>query len=165
MAAPASAAVGSAGVVTILPKTPLPILVIGSGLGGLTLAHALRAHSIPYRLFERDAATDDRAQGYRISVDDGGASALKSALGLEGDGPALFGEFEQSCGERHGIGGRIDAVSGKVLQRGVLGLLGAGGWGMLGELAGRWAGKKWSEGTWSDWAKWAGSFGESGSSR
>ena len=92
-----------------------PVLIIGSGLGGLTLAHSLKKHNIPYRIFERDSAQDQRAQGYRIGIDSGGAGGLQYALT-----PELFEEFEKTCPEWHRPGGRVDGPSGKVLQAGIL---------------------------------------------
>jgi 2-polyprenyl-6-methoxyphenol hydroxylase-like FAD-dependent oxidoreductase len=115
----------------------LPVLIIGSGLGGLTLAHSLAKHSIPYRIFERDGQESQRAQGYRISISDGGADGLRAALS-----PELYDRFEATCGEAHPPVGRIDAPSGKLLQKGIPGLLGAGGWGMGWALGSRVVSKK-----------------------
>lgn len=140
------------------PPATLPVLIIGSGLGGLTLAHALTAQRIPYRIFERDTAHSSRAQGYRISIDEGGASGLKSALSHTS---GLFEKFESTCAEQHPPGGRIEARSGKLQAKGLLGLVGAGGIGMLVELAGRVIGRKFGMGTWVDWGRYAVSFGES----
>ena len=122
----------------------LPVLIIGSGLGGLTLARSLQSYAIPCRIFERDAAEDQRAQGYRIGLDSVGVDALKMVLT-----PELFDRFEATCGEQHNPGGRIDALSGKVLQSGILGLIGAGGWGMIWELGSRYLGKRWERFTWA----------------
>ena len=118
--------------------TQLPVLVIGSGLGGLTLAHSLQKHQIPYRLFERDSAASQRAQGYRVSIDSGGASGLKAACT-----PEVFQQFEKTSAEEHRAGGRLNAVSGQVERSGVLGLLGTGGVGMLWRLSTRLLGKRW----------------------
>jgi len=41
---------------TISCSTQLPVLILGSGLGGLTLAHSLAKHHIPYVIYERDSA-------------------------------------------------------------------------------------------------------------
>jgi 2-polyprenyl-6-methoxyphenol hydroxylase-like FAD-dependent oxidoreductase len=44
------------------------ILVIGAGLGGLTLAHALVRAGLDVRVFEADDGTGERTQGYRIGL-------------------------------------------------------------------------------------------------
>ncbi|MER7844332.1 NAD(P)/FAD-dependent oxidoreductase [Kitasatospora sp. NPDC096077] len=56
------------------------VLIIGAGLAGPCLAHALRRHGHDVRLFERDAAVDARAQGYRIHISGDGDAALRRWL-------------------------------------------------------------------------------------
>ena len=48
--------------------TPQPpkVLICGGGLGGLTLAQALRKKGIPYEVFERDSSAIARSQGWGI---------------------------------------------------------------------------------------------------
>lgn len=136
----------------------LPVLIIGTGLGGLNLAHCLEKHRIPHRLFERDGEREQRAQGYRISLDGGGSGGgdgLKAALA-----PELFGEFEKSCGESHPPGGRVDGPSGRLLQAGVLGLLGTGGWPLVSALGSRYLFKRWERRSWASWSSWLRSWGE-----
>ncbi|KAK4170532.1 FAD-dependent urate hydroxylase [Cladorrhinum sp. PSN259] len=48
----------------------LHILIIGAGIGGLTLAQALRKHSISFEIFERDASPSARGQGYALGLYD-----------------------------------------------------------------------------------------------
>ena len=134
-----------------LTHTRLPVLIIGSGLGGLTLAQSLQRHHIPYKIFERDSAVSQRAQGYRISVDNNGASGLKTALSEE-----LFDKFEKTCGESHPPVGRVDAVQGKLIMGGIPGLILTGGVGMVGELLGRVLSKKWGKWRESTWEEWYG---------
>ncbi|MEV7097259.1 NAD(P)/FAD-dependent oxidoreductase [Amycolatopsis sp. NPDC051045] len=55
------------------------VVVIGAGLGGLTLAHGLRRAGIDVVVYERDAALG-RPQGVSLHVDDRGASALRACL-------------------------------------------------------------------------------------
>ncbi|ORY25551.1 hypothetical protein BCR39DRAFT_543982 [Naematelia encephala] len=131
--------------------TPLPVLIVGAGLGGLNLAHALEKHDIPYKIFERDGAQSQRAQGYRISIGGAGVIGLKTALSLE-----LFETFEQSCAEQHRPGGRVDGPTGTLLQAGVLGLIGAGGWGLVWALGSRYFSRRW--GNWASWSEWLGSL-------
>ncbi|KAF7593761.1 hypothetical protein BBP40_010937 [Aspergillus hancockii] len=56
-----------------------PILIIGGGLGGLCLTQALKKHNISFKLFEKDAETDFRAQEYRLRISE------------------LYALFEQTC--------------------------------------------------------------------
>lgn len=44
------------------------VLIVGGGLGGLTLAQSLRKQGISYEVFERDADKDARAQGWAIAI-------------------------------------------------------------------------------------------------
>jgi len=45
-----------------------PILIIGAGIAGLTLAQACRKNNIPYRLFERDASISSRGAGWGLTL-------------------------------------------------------------------------------------------------
>jgi salicylate hydroxylase len=56
------------------------INIVGAGLGGLALAQGLRRRGIAYRIFERDADASDRQQGYRISLNPLGRTALAELL-------------------------------------------------------------------------------------
>ena len=55
------------------------MIVIGAGVGGLTLAHGLRQAGIDVAVFERDAP-DARPQGVSVHLDDRGRSALRACL-------------------------------------------------------------------------------------
>lgn len=55
------------------------VIVIGAGLGGLTLAQGLRRAGIDVAVYERDDALG-RAQGVSLHVDDRGANALRACL-------------------------------------------------------------------------------------
>lgn len=44
------------------------VLIVGAGLGGLTLAQALRKKGISYEIFERDNSATERAQGWAIGI-------------------------------------------------------------------------------------------------
>lgn len=54
------------------------VIVIGAGLGGLTLAQGLRQAGIDVAVYERDGALG-RAQGVSLHIDDRGAAALEGA--------------------------------------------------------------------------------------
>ncbi|KAI1104564.1 FAD/NAD(P)-binding domain-containing protein [Jackrogersella minutella] len=56
-----------------------PVLIIGAGVAGLTLAQGLRLRSIPFRLFERYPQSH-RSQGHRFRISKDGLTALKSVL-------------------------------------------------------------------------------------
>ncbi len=55
------------------------VIVIGAGLGGLTLAHGLRRAGIDVAVYERDGARG-RPQGVSLHLDDRGAAALRACL-------------------------------------------------------------------------------------
>lgn len=84
--------VGNAGSVDSLPSPR--VLIIGGGLGGLSLAHGLKKSSIPFRVFEADPTPNFRAQGYRIKINEDGAQALKSVLTSE-----LWQYFEETLSD------------------------------------------------------------------
>jgi hypothetical protein len=133
----------------------LPVLIVGSGLGGLTLAHSLKKHNIPYKIFERDGDADQRAQGYRVSIDEGGAGGLKNAVDAE-----TFELFEKTCAASSSPAGRIDGPSGQVLQKGIPGLLGSGGWWMIPALMYRFLSKRWEKSGWTGLTSWVQSWGK-----
>ncbi|KAI0139835.1 hypothetical protein GGR57DRAFT_442175 [Xylariaceae sp. FL1272] len=84
----------------------LPILIVGAGPAGLTLAQSLRRLDIPFRLFERDSKTLSRPQGYRIRLVDG-AKSLKAVV--PEDVAALF---DASCGDAMKGLKKLDAMTG-----------------------------------------------------
>ncbi|CAJ2509624.1 Uu.00g146500.m01.CDS01 [Anthostomella pinea] len=44
------------------------VLIVGAGLGGLTLAQCLRKQGIPFEVFERDIDVSSRSQGWAIAM-------------------------------------------------------------------------------------------------
>ncbi|MFE9534840.1 FAD-dependent oxidoreductase [Streptomyces sp. NPDC006691] len=56
------------------------VIIIGAGLGGLTLAHGLRARGFDVAVYERDPHPDHRPQGYRVQLDEPGLAGLESCL-------------------------------------------------------------------------------------
>ncbi|KAI1339723.1 FAD/NAD(P)-binding domain-containing protein [Xylariaceae sp. FL0016] len=44
------------------------VLIVGAGLGGLTLAQSLRKKGIPFEIFERDTDVASRSQGWAIGM-------------------------------------------------------------------------------------------------
>ncbi|KAG6363649.1 hypothetical protein INS49_008750 [Diaporthe citri] len=56
-----------------------PVLIIGAGVAGLTLAQGLRLRSVPFRIFERHARSHIK-QGHRFRISKDGQAALNSVL-------------------------------------------------------------------------------------
>jgi 2-polyprenyl-6-methoxyphenol hydroxylase-like FAD-dependent oxidoreductase len=61
-------------------KTPLQVLIIGGGIGGLCLAQGLKKSGIKVSVYERDHSVDSRGQGYRITLKADGSHALRDCL-------------------------------------------------------------------------------------
>ncbi|KAJ7130615.1 2-polyprenyl-6-methoxyphenol hydroxylase [Mycena epipterygia] len=87
-----------------------PILIIGTGISGLTLAQGLHNANIPFRLFERDPDFNIRAQGYRLRINDTGIQAFKDTLS-----PALLARVEATCAPFLAGGARLNALDGQAL--------------------------------------------------
>lgn len=56
------------------------VVIIGGGIGGLTLAHGLRRRGVEVSVHERDSAPSARWEGYRIHIDALGHRALRACL-------------------------------------------------------------------------------------
>lgn len=56
------------------------VLVIGGGIGGLSLAQRLRQAGVDVRVYERDESADGRRQGYRLRISPEGEAALRACL-------------------------------------------------------------------------------------
>ncbi|MGC4748408.1 FAD-dependent oxidoreductase [Micromonospora sp. DT201] len=61
-------------------STPLRVLIVGGGIGGLCLAQGLRRQNVDVTVYERDRAPDARLQGYRINIEAAGSAALAECL-------------------------------------------------------------------------------------
>jgi len=72
---------------------PFHVLIIGGGIGGLTLAQGLKRAGISASVYERDRTLTDRLQGYRVHISPTGALALHECLP-----PHLFEVFDRTCG-------------------------------------------------------------------
>ncbi|MEU5863732.1 NAD(P)/FAD-dependent oxidoreductase [Nonomuraea sp. NPDC047529] len=75
------------------------VLVIGAGLGGLTLAHALMRAGLDVNVYEADDGTGERAQGYRIGLAPPALAALRAVLP-----PRLYQLAEATSGGLTGPG-------------------------------------------------------------
>ena len=89
-------------------SAPLPILIIGAGLSGLTLAQGLLAQQIPFQIYERDPAFNTRPQGYRIRLNLVGLHALQSTLPKE-----VYENVWSTAAEFVPGLGRVDAITGR----------------------------------------------------
>ncbi|OBS22524.1 hypothetical protein FPOA_08861 [Fusarium poae] len=58
------------------------VLIIGGGIGGLTLAHGLRKADIKVLVFERQREKTENLAGYGLHIDQNGRQALRSCLPL-----------------------------------------------------------------------------------
>ncbi|GLX00255.1 NAD(P)/FAD-dependent oxidoreductase [Microtetraspora sp. NBRC 16547] len=89
---------------------PFRVLVIGGGIGGLTLAQGLRRSGVSVALYERDRAKDDRLQGYRIHITPKGCRALHDCLP-----PELYDRFVATSGKPNTTLGFYDDQMRKLL--------------------------------------------------
>ncbi len=48
--------------------TKMHVLIVGAGVGGLSLAQCLRKQGISFEIFERDATDRARFQGWAIAI-------------------------------------------------------------------------------------------------
>src|SRR4029077_16691739 len=69
------------------------VLIIGGGIGGLTLAQGLKQAGISAAVYERDRTVNDRLQGYRVHIRSTGSLAMHECLT-----PHLFDVFDRTCG-------------------------------------------------------------------
>ena len=76
---------------------PLHVIVIGGGIGGLTLAQGLKKYGVSVTVYERDHTRTDRVQGYRVHINPAGSLALHECLP-----PDLFETFTHTGGKRSG---------------------------------------------------------------
>lgn len=86
------------------------VLIIGGGLGGLALAHGLKNTSTPFHVFEADPTADFRAQGYRLKINQDGATALKNVLSAE-----MWDYYEQTCADSEAGETNFNAIDGSIL--------------------------------------------------
>jgi salicylate hydroxylase len=72
---------------------PFHVVIIGGGIGGLTLAQGLKRAGVSAAVYERDRTLTDRLQGYRVHISPTGGLALHECLP-----PHLFEVFDSTCG-------------------------------------------------------------------
>ena len=76
------------------PPRPFHVVIIGGGIGGLTLAQGLKKSGVSVAVYERDGTSTDRVQGYRVHINPAGSIALHECLP-----PHLFDAFARTCGK------------------------------------------------------------------
>jgi 2-polyprenyl-6-methoxyphenol hydroxylase-like FAD-dependent oxidoreductase len=59
---------------------PVKVLVIGGGIGGLALGHALRGADIDVEIYERNATLDQWVDGHRLNINQIGSRSLHACL-------------------------------------------------------------------------------------
>ena len=69
-----------------------PVIIIGTGIGGLAFARGLHKASIPFKLFERGEPLTSSSQGYRVRLISQGVSALRYLLDDQ-----IWQTFEETC--------------------------------------------------------------------
>lgn len=93
------------------------MIVVGAGLGGLTLAHGLRRAGIDVAVYERDA-TDGRPQGISLHFDDRGTAALRACLPPEhvAMAEAMLGGRSDKIRFASPVDGKIEIVGSRPLD-------------------------------------------------
>jgi 2-polyprenyl-6-methoxyphenol hydroxylase-like FAD-dependent oxidoreductase len=87
----------------------LHVVIIGGGIGGLTLAQGLKRSGVSVAVYERDRAITDRVQGYRVHINPTGSLALHECLPARAVGARR---------EKLGLDGRdIDQMAGEELSQ------------------------------------------------
>lgn len=71
------------------------VTIVGAGLAGPLLAQGLVRAGVDVSLYEREAAVDERSQGYRIHLDPAGDEALRACLP-----PELYEQAKATAGVR-----------------------------------------------------------------
>jgi 2-polyprenyl-6-methoxyphenol hydroxylase-like FAD-dependent oxidoreductase len=78
-----------------MPTSPINVIIIGAGTGGLCLAQGLKRAGIGVGVYERDRTRRDGLQGYRVGIDADGKRALRANLP-----PELYQTFLATCAQR-----------------------------------------------------------------
>jgi 5-methylphenazine-1-carboxylate 1-monooxygenase len=97
------------------------VIVVGAGLGGLTLAHGLRRAGIDVVVYERDGE-QGRPQGISLHVDDRGMTALRACLP-----PGHVAMVEATMGRPRERTLQLSEVDGELVVAGTLPLDGTVG--------------------------------------
>jgi 2-polyprenyl-6-methoxyphenol hydroxylase-like FAD-dependent oxidoreductase len=80
-----------------MSSTPLHVLIIGGGIGGLCLAQGLKRAGVSFAVYERDRDRTDRLEGYRLNINPAGSRALHACLS-----PPIWDAFVATSGDPGG---------------------------------------------------------------
>lgn len=75
-----------------MTTSPLHVIIIGAGTGGLCLAHGLKQAEVSVAVYERDRTRTDGLHGYRVGIDPDGSHALHQCLPAD-----LYATFVATC--------------------------------------------------------------------
>ena len=88
------------------------VIIIGAGLGGLTLAQGLKNSGVSFSIFERDESAAYRPQGYRLRINGDGSSSLRRTLSSD-----VWELFEKTAAKTELGFTSIDPISGEIISR------------------------------------------------
>src|SRR3984957_1028279 len=116
-----------------------PVVIVGAGLGGLTLARVLYVLGIPAIIYEADPAADTRNQGGQLDIHEYNGQLAIEAAGLTDEFRAIIHEGGEATRvlDQHGTvlldepddgtGGRPEVLRGDLRRI----LLGSLPWGVI----------------------------------